>query len=49
MADGQNNLLEEGDIVNVDYVGDSEAFSSGTAEDQNIDVQQFLPRRFRFH
>ena len=32
--------MEEGDIVNVDYVGklDGEAFSGGTAEDQNIDV-----------
>ena len=39
-ADPDKTTVEEGDIVNVDYVGklDGEAFSGGTAEDQNIDV-----------
>lgn len=33
-------VIEEGDIVNLDYVGklDGVAFDGGTAEDQNIDV-----------
>ena len=39
-ADDTKTTVEEGDIVNVDYVGklDGEAFSGGTAENQNIDV-----------
>lgn len=40
VADESKATVEEGDIVNVDYVGklDGEAFSGGTATDQNIDV-----------
>lgn len=39
-ADETKTTIEEGDIVNVDYVGklDGEAFEGGTAENQNIDV-----------
>jgi trigger factor len=39
-ADPDKTTVEEGDIVNVDYVGklDGEAFQGGTAENQNIDV-----------
>ena len=39
-ADQDKTTVEEGDIVNVDYVGklDGEAFQGGTAENQNIDV-----------
>jgi trigger factor len=39
-ADDTKTTVEEGDIVNVDYVGkvDGEAFDGGTAESQNIDV-----------
>ena len=39
-ADDTKTTVEAGDIVNVDYVGklDGEAFSGGTAENQNIDV-----------
>lgn len=39
-ADDTKTTVEEGDIVNVDYVGklDGEAFEGGTAENQNIDV-----------
>lgn len=39
-ADETKTTIEEGDIVNVDYVGklDGEAFDGGTAENQNIDV-----------
>jgi trigger factor len=39
-ADDSKTTIEEGDIVNVDYVGklDGEAFSGGTATSQNIDV-----------
>ncbi len=39
-ADDTKTTVEEGDIVNVDYVGklDGEAFRGGTAENQNIDV-----------
>ena len=39
-ADDTKTTVEEGDIVNVDYVGklDGEAFQGGTAENQNIDV-----------
>lgn len=39
-ADDSKNTVEEGDIVNVNYVGklNGEAFDGGTAEDQNIDV-----------
>ena len=38
--DPDKTTVEEGDIVNVDYVGklDGEAFQGGTAENQNIDV-----------
>lgn len=38
--DETKTTIEEGDIVNVDYVGklDGEAFEGGTAESQNIDV-----------
>ena len=45
-ADPDKTTVEEGDIVNVDYVGklDGEAFSGGTAEDQNIDVSTILPQ-----
>ena len=41
-ADPDKTTVEEGDIVNVDYVGklDGTAFSGGTAENQNIDVYQ---------
>lgn len=40
VADPEKTTIGEGDIVNVDYVGklDGEAFTGGTAEDQNIDV-----------
>ena len=40
VADESKTTVEEGDIVNVDYVGklDGEAFSGGSATDQNIDV-----------
>ena len=39
-ADDSKTVIEDGDIVNVDYVGklDGEAFDGGTAENQNIDV-----------
>lgn len=39
-ADDTKTTVEEGDIVNVDYVGklDGEAFDGGSAENQNIDV-----------
>lgn len=39
-ADPSKTKVEEGDIVNVDYVGklDGEAFEGGSAENQNIDV-----------
>lgn len=39
-ADSTKTIIEEGDIVNVDYVGklDDVAFDGGTAENQNIDV-----------
>lgn len=38
--DTEKKVIEEGDIVNVDYVGklDGVAFDGGTAENQNIDV-----------
>ena len=38
--DTSKTVVEEGDIVNVDYVGklDGEAFQNGTAQNQNIDV-----------
>ncbi len=38
--DETRDVIGEGDIVNVDYVGklDGEAFQGGTAENQNIDV-----------
>mgnify|MGYP002095610713 CR=1 FL=1 len=38
--------MEEGDIVNVDYVGklDGEAFSGGTAEDQILMCPTILPQ-----
>ena len=41
-ADPDKTTVEEGDIVNVDYVGklDGTAFSGGTAQNQNIDVYQ---------
>ena len=40
VADDTKTTVGEGDIVNVDYVGklDGEAFDNGSAEDQNIDV-----------
>ena len=40
VADDTKTTVEEGDIVNVDYVGklDGEAFDGGSAENQNIDV-----------
>lgn len=40
VADDIKTTVGEGDIVNVDYVGklDGEAFDNGSAEDQNIDV-----------
>lgn len=40
VADESKTTIEEGDIANVDYVGklDGEAFSGGSATDQNIDV-----------
>jgi trigger factor len=40
MVDDTKTVVEEGDIVNVDYVGtlDGEAFSGGTATSQNVDV-----------
>ena len=39
-ADPDKTVVEEGDIVNVDYVGkrDGVAFDRGSAENQNIDV-----------
>lgn len=39
-VDDTKTTVEEGDIVNVDYVGklDGEAFQGGTAENQNVDV-----------
>lgn len=39
-VDESKTTVEEGDIVNVDYVGklDGTAFDGGTAENQNIDV-----------
>lgn len=38
--DADKTIIEEGDIVNVDYVGklDGVAFDGGSAENQNIDV-----------
>ena len=41
-ADPDKTTVEEGDIVNVDYVGklDGTAFNGGTAQNQNIDVYQ---------
>ncbi|MGN0140849.1 MAG: trigger factor [Roseburia sp.] len=40
VADDTKTTVEEGDIVNVDYVGklDGVAFDNGSAENQNIDV-----------
>lgn len=40
MEDTEKKTIEEGDVVNVDYVGklDGVAFDGGTAEDQLIDV-----------
>lgn len=39
-ADDTKTVISEGDIVNVDYVGtqNGEAFTGGSAENQNIDV-----------
>ena len=50
-ADPDKTTVEEGDIVNVDYVGklDGEAFSGGTAEDQNIDVSNNSSKIGRAH